>query len=172
MNQIAIDQFKNQIQVVLTQLHLFLTWCEEVEGQDKIYEQKLAYIAKQNKQVEANRDAVQKKEQENIRISLEMETQRQKHEALREELLFKELTINKERQTLNFDKNMLQKDQIRLEAIRIDKENFLKQEKLLTEREKKVTLDEQLIADTKERLQVREDQLNIQAKRISDILKK
>jgi hypothetical protein len=172
MNPQAIEQFKNQTNSLLTQLHLFLRWCEEVEAQDKLYEDKLKYIAAQNKLVEDKRDKAVKKEQENIAALLTIDTERKAYEKKREELLFKEARILKLREQLAADTNMLEKEKTRLAQVKIDVDALVKREKMVGEREKKVALDESYVKDAREKLSLREEQVNLQAKRVSDILKK
>lgn len=125
MNKEAITQFETQLQNLSTSLALFLRWCEEVSGQDALYEGKIKEVATQNKEVERKRTDNQVKEQLLITRELQAAEKDKQISAKQESVRLRELALLKDRETLAQDNAKLEKEMRSFAAIRITKEELL-----------------------------------------------
>ncbi len=159
MNENAIQQFRTSCEVLITQLTLFLRWSNEVSSQEKVYEQKMRYIAEQNKTYGDKQVALQKKEAELIEReettrNIELDAARKSKQAVIQESL-----AMKEREHLRADRHQLEKDRQLLEKEKVDQQTLKKLEKGIYEREKVVDINEKLYEEKSKRLALKEKAL-------------
>lgn len=170
MNQAAIDQFKGDIHRLMDELSMFLRWVEDMESQEKVYDQKMIYVSKQNKDTQDYNDRIQKKEQELILQEKGIEANRVENQKKKEELLLRETAVLKEKEKLAQEYHMVDKERKMLVIDKVAKEKFDVQVAEVEKREKLMDMNEKIYADKKEKLEYMQKQVEAKGKRLQSMI--